>query len=130
MRIAIIADDNKKELVAQLCIAYCGILCKHRLISTSITAKYIEEATGLEIEHLHPGSHGGMEQMETEITYDEIDMLIYIRDPQKRSSSDGFEVINNIFRMCDAHSVPFATNIATAQMLLLGLERGELDWRK
>ncbi len=59
MQIAIIAHDMKKELMTQFCIAYCGILSKHSLCATSITAKYISEATGLRIERLLTGEHGG-----------------------------------------------------------------------
>ena len=59
MEIAIIADDKKKELMTQFCIAYCGILCKHNLCATGITGKYISEATGLKIERLLSGAHGG-----------------------------------------------------------------------
>ena len=130
MKIAIIADDKKKELMTQFCIAYCGILSKHSLCSTSITGKYIEEATGLEIEKLLPGSHGGVQQIASRISYDEVDMLIYMRDPTAEHSPSSKEVIDGLLRLCDIHSVPAATNIATAEMLICGLDRGDLDWRK
>ena len=67
MYIAIIADDNKKELMAQFCIAYCGILARHHLCATHITGKYISEATGLEIETFLSGSTGGMEQIASQV---------------------------------------------------------------
>ena len=130
MRIAIVADDKKKELMTQFCIAYCGILSKHDLFSTSITGKYIEEATGLKIEKLLPGSHGGVQQIASRISYDEVDMLIYMRDPEAVHSPASKEVNDNLLRLCDIHSVPAATNIATAEMLIVGLDRGDLDWRK
>jgi len=63
MKIAIIANDKKKELITEFCIAYCGILSKHNICSTAITGKYISEATGLNIEKMLSGSHGGLEQM-------------------------------------------------------------------
>lgn len=130
MQIAIVADDKKKELMAQFCIAYCGILSKHRLCSTSTTGKYISDATGLVIERLLPGSHGGVQQVLSRIAYDEIDMLLYMRDPDVLHTPDEKEVMDNLLRLCDIHSVPIATNIATAEVLINGLDRGDLAWRE
>ena len=126
MYIAIIADDNKKELMAQFCIAYCGILSKHNLCATSITAKYISEATGLTIERLMAGDQGGEQQIASRISYNEIDLLLYFRDTRSeyRSESDA-----ELLRMCDLYNVPIATNIATAEVLVCALDRGDLDWR-
>lgn len=128
MDIAIIADDRKKELMTQFCIAYCGILAKHRLCATGTTGKYIESATGLHIERLLSGSHGGAQQIVSRISYDEIDMLLFFRDTQP-GSGDG-EVDDNLLRLCDIHDVPIATNIATAEILVRALDRGDLDWRE
>ena len=125
MEIAIIAHDMKKELMTQFCIAYCGVLSKHRICATSITAKYITEATGLNIERLMSGDQGGEEQIASRISYDEIDLLLFFRD-----SDYNFENDNNIVRLCDIHNVPLATNIATAEVLVCALDRGDLDWRK
>ena len=85
MDIAIIADDNKKELMAQFCIAYCGILSRHHLCATHITGKYIADATGLEIETFLAGHAGGAEQIASRISFNEIDVLFYFRstDPEK-----------------------------------------------
>ena len=130
MNIAIIADDKKKELVTQFCIAYCGILSKHSICATSITGKYISEATGLEIEKLLPGSHGGVQQIASRISYDEVDLLIFMRETATYDSAAVTETSNNILRLCDIHNVPVATNIATAEMLIRGVERGDLDWRE
>lgn len=127
MQIAIIAHDTKKELMTQFCIAYCGILSKHNLCATSITAKYISEATGLEIERLMTGDHGGEQQIASRIAYDEIDVLLDFRgtNPDSIYENQGIDLIN----MCDRHNVPVATNIATAEVIITALERGDLDWR-
>ena len=53
MNIALIAHDSKKELMAQFCIAYCGILSRHNLFATGTTGKIVAEATGLEITRFH-----------------------------------------------------------------------------
>ena len=129
MEIAIIADDRKKELMTEFCIAYCGILAKHSLCATGTTGKYIEEATGLEIERLLSGSRGGSQQIASRISYDEIDLLIYFRDS---SLTDRIDEDNDrmLLRMCDLHNVPVATNIATAEVLVRALDRGDFDWRE
>lgn len=128
MDIALIADDTKKELMTQFCIAYCGILSKHHLCATSITGKYIEEATGLEIEKLLSGTHGGAQQIASRISYNEIDVLLYFRSTAPDHEFDENEY--NLLRMCDVHNVPMATNIATAEVLVCALDHGDLDWRE
>ena len=127
MFIAIIADDRKKELMAQFCIAYCGILAKHHLYATGATGKYIESATGLKIERLMSGERGGAQQIISRIAYDEIDMLLFFRDTDPNAVAEDDA---DLLRMCDAHNVPTATNMATAEILVRALDRGDLDWRK
>ena len=129
MEIAIIADDNKKELMAQFCIAYCGILSRHHLCATQITGKYISQATGLEIEQLMAGSTGGGEQILSRVSYNEIDMVFYFRSTEPTEGEPG-PTEKNLLRLCDVHNVPVATNIATAEVLVLALDRGELNWRE
>ena len=126
MNIAIIAHDSKKELMVQFCIAYSGILCQHNLCATATTGRLVAEATGLKINCFLSGAQGGEQQISARIVCDEIDLLIMFRDPiaTKDETDD-----NNLFRLCDVHSIPFATNIATAEVLIRGLERGDLDWR-
>ncbi len=128
MEIAIIADDKKKELMTQFCIAYCGILAKHNLCATGITGKYISEATGLKIERLLSGSHGGTQQITSRVAYNEIDLLIYFRDTSKDIVFNEEEY--SLLRMCDVYNIPVATNIATAEVLVTALENGGLDWRE
>ena len=128
MEIAIIADDNKKELMAQFCIAYCGILSRHHLCATQITGNYISEATGLERETYLSGHFGGTEQSASLVSYDEIDVVFYFRstDPAKVPS----EAELNLLRLCDVYNVPLATNIATAEVLVTALDQGSLSWRE
>ena len=127
MEIAIVADDTKKELMTQFCIAYCGILSKHKLCATGISGKLISEATGLQIERLLSGEHGGAQQIASRVAYDEVDMLLFFRSTSPDSVYE--EVDLNLLRLCDIHNVPVATNIATAEILVRGLDRGDLDWR-
>ncbi len=127
MNIALIAHDAKKELMVQFCIAYCGILSKHTLLATGTTGKLVSEATGLEIIKFLGGSQGGSQQIASRIGCDEIDLLLLFRDPLKPKPNEPDE--NVLLRLCDVHNIPVATNIATAEMLIHGLERGDLDWR-
>ena len=127
MYIAIIADDNKKELMAQFCIAYCGILSRHDICATHTTGKYISDVTGLEIEQFLAGRQGGTEQIAARISYNEIDAVFYFRstDPAKEVS----EGEASILCLCDVHNIPLATNIASAEVLVNALNQGLLDWR-
>lgn len=128
MEIAIIANDTKKDLVAQFCIAYCGVLAKHNICATKMTGKIISQATGLEIEELLPGTQGGIQQITSRVTYNEIDIVIYLRDANR--SVDSLMRDYALIRECDVNNVPLATNIATAETLICALDRGDLDWRE
>lgn len=127
MNIALIAHDTKKELMVQFCIAYCGILSRHNLCATGTTGKMVAEATGLEITRYMSGTQGGAQQISARISCDEIDLLLFFRDPLSVKDYEPNE--NDMFRLCDMRSIPVATNIATAEVLIHGLERGDLDWR-
>ena len=127
MNIAIIAQDSKKELMVQFCIAYCGILGKHTLCATAGTGKLVSDATGLNITRFLSGSQGGEEQIASRIACNEIDLLLMFRDPMVASESENNHA--SLFRLCDVHNIPVATNIATAEALIQSLERGDLDWR-
>jgi methylglyoxal synthase len=128
MTIAIIAHDAKKELMVQFCSAYCGILSKHKLIATSTTGKQVSEATGLQIQRYLSG-RGGTEQIQSLLTCEEVHVLLFFRDPITSNVNDELQDMS-LLRVCDVHNVPVATNIATAEALILALERGDLDWRE
>lgn len=127
MNIALIAHDAKKELMVQFCIAYCGILSRHTLCSTGTTGKMVKEATGLTIQRFLSGSQGGDQQIAARISCNEIDMLLLFRDPLTAKKDEPNDM--NLLRLCDTRNIPVATNIATAEVLIHGLERGDLDWR-
>ena len=127
MTIALTAHDAKKELIVQFCIAYCGILSHHALCVTDTTSKMVSEATGLEIVRFLSGEQGGDQQIAARIACNEIDLLLFFRDPlvPQMPQSDQAQLL----RLCDVHNIPVATNIATAEALIHALERGDLDWR-
>lgn len=128
MTIAIIAHDSKKELMVQFCIAYCGILSKYNLCATGTTGKLVSEATGLNIQRYLGGAQGGGQQIAARISCNEIDVLLFFRDPINPKSNEPNDM--NLLRLCDVHNVPVATNIATAEALIMSLERGDLYWRE
>ena len=128
MNIALIAHDAKKELMTEFCIAYCGILSRHNLYATGTTGKIVAEATGLDITRFLSGIQGGDEQIASRIACNEIDLLLVFRDPLTAKPHEPNEA--TLLRLCDVHNVPVATNIATAEVLVCALDRGDLDWRE
>lgn len=128
MNIGLVAHDSKKTLMQNLCIAYKGILCKHNLFATETTGRLIEEATNLSVHKFLAGHLGGMQQLGSQIAQNGIDALIFLRDPMEPKPHE--PNVNDIVRLCDVYNIPMATNLATAELLVLGLKRGDLDWRE
>ncbi|SDB30449.1 MULTISPECIES: methylglyoxal synthase [unclassified Butyrivibrio] len=128
MNIAFIAHDAKKKLMQNFCIAYRGILSKHDLYATGTTGRLIEEVTNLNIHKYLAGHLGGSQQIGAAIEANEIDLVVFLRDPltQKVHEPD----VNNVMRLCDMHNIPIATNLATAELLIKSLDRGDLEWRE
>ena len=110
-----------------LCIAYRHILCKHDLYATGTTGRLVEETANLMVHKYLAGPLGGEQQLGAQVASDDIDLVIFLRDPiaQKNYEPD----ISSILRLCDMHNIPLASNLATAEILLLALDRGDLDWR-
>ena len=113
MNLAIMSHTKKQDLMVQFCTAYCGVLSKHSVCATNATGRMVADATGLPVHLFLSHEHGGIEQIGQRIIYNEIDMVLFFNSP-----------------LCDQHSVPMATNVATAELLIHGLARGDLDWRE
>jgi len=127
MNIAIMSHTKKQELMVQFCTAYCGILSKHDVCATNATGRMITEATGLPVHLLLSHDHGGIESIGQRIMYNEIDLVLFFNSPLDNEMDKDVLYIS---RLCDQYSVPMATNVATAELLIHGLARGDLDWRK
>ena len=127
MNIAIMCHTKKQDLMVQFCTAYCGILSKHTVCATNATGKMIADATGLNVNLFLSHELGGIEQIGQRISYNEIDMVLFFNSPVDDLLN---AEIMNIMRLCDQHSVPLASNVATAELLIHGLARGDLDWRE
>ena len=127
MNLALVAHDNKKKLMENLCVAYRHILVKHKIFATGSTGQTVEDAVNLPVSKYLAGHLGGEQQLSAQIALGEIDLVIFLRDPlnPKQYEPD----MSALMRLCDVHNIPFASNLATAEALLLALEKGDLDWR-
>ena len=128
MNIGLIAHDTKKKLMQNFCIAYRGILSKHSLYATGTTGRLIEEVTNLNVHKYLAGHLGGQQQLGAQIEHNEIDLVIFLREPLTPKSHE--PNINDILRLCDIHNIPLATNLATAELMIKSLDRGDLEWRE
>ena len=129
MNIAFLAHDKKKELMVQFCTAYKSVLMKHNLFATATTGRLIADNTGLPITLLLSHKQGGHQQINARISYNEIDLVLLFTDPNTTDAWDDSQMVEPI-RHCDKHNVPIATNLGSAEMLIMGLQRGDLDWRE
>ena len=128
MNITVMAHDKKKELMVQFCTAYKSSLSKHNLSATATTGRMVADATGLPVSLFLTRAQGGHQQVDARIAYNEIDMVIIFTDPNDTDPWEDQRIMQTL-RLCETHNVPVATNLATAEMLILGLQRGDLDWR-
>ncbi|SHO45895.1 methylglyoxal synthase [Anaerocolumna xylanovorans] len=128
MNIGMIAHDAKKKLMQNFCIAYRGILNKHELYATGTTGRLIEEVTNLNIHKYLAGHLGGEQQMGAQIEHNQMDLVIFLRDPLCPKSHE--PDVDKVVRLCDTHNIPLATNLASAELMIKALDRGDLDWRE
>ncbi|MBR4017388.1 MAG: methylglyoxal synthase [Oscillospiraceae bacterium] len=129
MNIAFLAHDKKKELMVQFCTAYKSVLSKHQLFATATTGRLIADNTGLPVTLLLSHKQGGHQQINARIAYNEIDLVILFSDPNTIDPWDESQMVETI-RHCDRNNIPFASNLGSAEMFIMGLQRGDLDWRE
>lgn len=128
MNIGMVAHDAKKKLIQNLAIAYRGILSKHQIYATGTTGRLIEEVTNLTIHKYLAGHLGGEQQLASQIEQNQLDMVIFLRDPLSPKSHE--PDLNNLLQLCDVYNIPAATNLATAELLIKSLDHGDLEWRE
>ena len=128
MNIGLIAHESKRKLIQNFCIAYRGVLSKHKLCATGTTGRLIEEVTNLSVHKYLAGNLGGEQQIGAQIEHNEIDLMIFLRDPLAPDMHK--PDINYIVKLCDMHNIPLATNLATAELLIKSLDRGDMEWRE
>ena len=127
MNIALIAHDKKKDDMITLAIAYKEILARHKLCATGTTGKIISEAAGLKIDRFKSGPLGGDQQIGALVADNRIDLVIFLRDPLTAQPHE--PDVSALLRLCDVHNIPLATNMASAEIMLIALGSGGLDWR-
>ena len=127
MKVGLIAHDSKKKLMQNFCIAYRGILTRHELYATGTTGSLIQEVSNLRIHKFLPGETGGVRQLASQIEQGNLDMIIFLRNPNPSMEEE--TEVNFVLRLCDIYNIPIGTNLATAELLIHALERGELEWR-
>ena len=127
MNIGFVAHESKKKLMQNFCIAYRGILMKHKLFATGTTGRLIEEVNNLTVHKYLAGTLGGEQQIGAQIENNDIDLIIFMRDPEQFT---GINNVHKLVQLCDSHNIPLATNVATAELLIKALDRGDLDWRE
>ena len=127
MKVGLIAHDSKKKLMQNFCIAYRGILTRHELYATGTTGSLIQEVSNLRIHKFLPGETGGVRQLASQIEQGNLDMIIFLRNPNPSMEEE--TEVNFVLRLFDMYNIPIGTNLATAELLIHALERGELEWR-
>ena len=127
MKVGLISHDSKKKLMQNFCIAYRGILSKHQLYATGTTGRLIEEVTNLSVHKYLAGHLGGEQQLGAQIENNDIDLVIFLRDPLTSKSHE--PDVNNAVKLCDIHNIPLATNLASAELLIKAMEHGDFEFR-
>ncbi len=126
MKIVLLADNPKNELLVNFCTAYSQILARHTTYSTDNLARLISDATSLRVIGLSTDITGKFDQFASKVLFNEIDAVLYLRE----TMSEEYEMPNSLLKACDTNQIPYATNIATAEILVLAIDRGDLDWRE
>lgn len=127
MKIALIAHDRKKDEMVNFVIAYEHVFKEHELYATGTTGTRIMEQTGLNIFRFMSGPLGGDQQIGAMVATNEMDLIIFLRDPLMAQPHE--PDINALLRLSDVQGIPVATNVATAEILVKALDRGDFAWR-
>ncbi|WP_078553299.1 methylglyoxal synthase [Bacillus alkalicellulosilyticus] len=127
MKIAFIAHDKKKDEMVTFTMAYKHLFEGHELYATGTTGQRIMDATGLTITRFRSGPLGGDQQIGALVAENEFDLIIFLRDPLTAQPHE--PDIAALIRLCDVQNIPLATNMGTAEILVRGLARGDLNWR-
>lgn len=128
LKIAFIAHDRKKEEIVNFVTAYEHVFVPHQLYSTGTTGTRIMEQTQLQIHRFMSGPLGGDQQIGAMVAENEMDFIVFLRDPLMAQPHE--PDIIALLRLCDVQGIPVATNVATAELLVKAIERGDFAWRE
>lgn len=127
MNIALLAHDVKKEELVNFVIAYHKVFAQHKLFATGSTGQRIALEAQLNVHRLKAGPLGGDQQIGALVAQNEIDAVIFLRDPLAALAHE--PDVSALLRLCDVQCIPAATNLASAELLVKSLERQDLAWR-
>ena len=119
MKICIIAFENKMDVTEELCVRFCGALCRHTVLATGTAAKQIENTAGFRTEALLGVSSGGIEQVTQLVACGDCGLVLCLRDASPLH--EPVPELADLVRTCDFYGVPVATGLATARILLQNL---------
>lgn len=124
MRVALIAHDKKKPEMISLALKYKDILAKHDLFATGTTGGLVAKATGLKVQLKKSGPLGGDQEIGSMIANNALDLVVFLRDPLTAQPHE--PDVSALLRLCDVTSTPLATNISSAEIMLVALQRDEI----
>lgn len=124
MKVALIAHDKKKEDMIRLTVKYRSELTGHDIFATGTTGALIMKNTGLKIKCMKSGPLGGDQQIGSMVANDEIDLVIFLRDPLTAQPHE--PDVSALLRLCDVQDIPLATNKNSAEIMLIALGEGKL----
>ena len=125
MSVALIAHDEKKPDMIALAREHTEVLSQYDLIATGTTGKRLNSETDLDVERLESGPLGGDMMIGAEVASDECEAVIFLRDPL--TSQPHEPDITALLRICDVRDVPLATNLASAESVLVALDEGNIE---
>jgi methylglyoxal synthase len=122
MKIALIAHDKKKSDMIELAKRYRDVLADHELYATGTTGTLIMGETGLSIHRMKSGPMGGDQQIGAMLANGELHLIIFLRDPLTAQPHE--PDVSALLRLCDVQSIPLATNVNSAVIMLESLKNG------
>lgn len=123
MKIALIAHDKKKDDMISLAIKYQDTLAKHELYATGTTGTLVMGETGLKIKRMKSGPLGGDQQIGSMVAEGKLDLIVFLRDPL--TSQPHEPDVSALLRLCDVQSIPLATNVKSAEIMLEAVQSGK-----
>ena len=124
MKIALIAHDKKKTDMINLAIKYKDTLALHTLYATGTTGTLVMGETGLAINRMKSGPLGGDQQIGSMVAEGKLDLIVFLRDPL--TSQPHEPDVTALLRLCDVQSIPLATNVKSAEIMLNALAKNEI----
>lgn len=123
MKIALIAHNKKKDEMIALAIKYKDTLAQHELVATGTTGALIMGETGLKIKRMKSGPLGGDQQIGSMVAEGKLDLIVFLRDPL--TSQPHEPDVSALLRLCDVQSIPLATNVKSAEIMLGAVKDGK-----